>query len=273
LPADVPAVVYVHEGRDALAALTERSRRGLLERATIVFAVSQTVHEDLVALGVDPARLRLARPTVRTRRPSSTEVDAARRELGAAPGEPLVIGCGEATWRKGADLFLDVAARLAGPVHVAWVGRRSRSFGRLLDGDASTLRLHDRLTWTGEVADPSAHLAAADVLLMTSREDPQPLVPLEAASVGTPTVAFDVGGLGELVGAGGAIGVTYPDTAAAAASVDRMLRDRAARDVVVDVGRRLAAERSPEVLVPRMLDLIRPILGDAHHEGAIRGAT
>jgi glycosyltransferase involved in cell wall biosynthesis len=262
-PDDVPKVAYVHESRDALAVLEPAARAGLVDQAGLVLAVSERVRDDLVAFGVDPARVQLAPPTVSVGLPGPAEVEAARVELGAEPGDLLVVGCGEASWRKGADLFVDVIARL-GPrpgIRAAWIGRRPRSFGRLLDGDARTLGLVERLRWVGEVADAAPHLAAADVLVMTSREDPQPLVPLEAAVVGTPSVAFELGGMGDLVAAGAAIGVPFPDTAAAARQVLQVLDAPETARSVLASARQLAARRAPERLVPEVAGMVRAHLG------------
>ena len=78
-----------------------------------------------------------------------------------------------------------------------------------------------------EVADPSAHLAAATVVVSTSREDPFPLSLLEAAALGTPVVAFDSGGFGELLAGCGRSGwvVEQGDVLGLCAQVLRLIED------------------------------------------------
>ena len=254
----VSTVLYVHENRDALFALDDQARSALLRPHGLVLAVSGGVRDDLVSMGVEAGRIRIVPPTVEARDPEPSAVREARAEL-AEGDRTVVVGCGEASWRKGTDLFVDVIARLSGlrPVRAGWIGRRPRAFGRQLDSDARALGIGESLTWVGEVEDPIPYLAAADVLVMTSREDPQPLVLLEAALAGTPTVAFDLGGLAEFIGSGAALGAPFPDTAEAARAADRLLRQGAEQSRLVERARQIASARSPDNLVPQLLMILR----------------
>lgn len=232
----VRVVAYVHEEGEALKVLPDAAVEGLVRRCDRVLCVSETARADLTALGVAPDRLGVLPPSVRTapldRAPDRT---ALAEQLGADPALPLVVGCGEAGWRKGADLFVDTARRSTVPATWAWVGRRPRSFGRVLDNDVVAAGLGTRVRWAGEVADARPFLAAADLVVMPSREDPQPLVPLEAAVVGTPSVGFAVGGLERLAADGAMVVAPYPDTVALAAAVDQLLADHGRRAQVAQV--------------------------------------
>jgi glycosyltransferase involved in cell wall biosynthesis len=63
-----------------------------------------------------------------------------------------------------------------------------------------------------------------DVATLPSRDDPFPLVVLEAMLVGTPVVAFDVGGVAQQIGD---TGITVPsgDVAGFAQQIVRLLND------------------------------------------------
>jgi glycosyltransferase involved in cell wall biosynthesis len=258
-----PALVYVHEVAGALALLPEASVEGL-RRAQRVLVVSEAGAQDVVALGVDPHRVAVVPPLVVPSPPvDALQVASVRRELDLAPDARLVVGCGEASERKGTDLFVELAAHLAPDptIHLAWIGRRLRAAARVLDHDVQVSGLDGRITWLDDRADPAPLLAAADVLAMTSREDPQPLVPLEAAFQGTPTVAFDVGGLRDLATEGAACSVPFPDTEALAGAV-RALLDAPVRgaEVVASATARAAARQGPEAVVPLVLGELEALL-------------
>lgn len=118
-------------------------------------------------------------------------------------------------------------------------------------------RLPGRGIVTGATDDPSAALAAADVVVLSSRTEGLPAVAIEAGLSGLAVVATDVGGTGEIV-VDGETGVLVPpgDVDALAQGLRRALADRrrlgaAARrrclerfelDVVTEQWERLLAE-------------------------------
>lgn len=259
----IPAVVYVHETGEVLANLSQPVLNGLL-RARLVLCVSAAVQAAVITVGVAPAATALLPPVL-----SASEVDESSRagtrtQLGVGPSQRLVIGCGEASLRKGTDLFVELASYLAPrpEVRFAWVGRRLRPFDRRLDLDVSLAGLEDRLVWVGEAEDAGPYLAAADVLVMLSRNDPQPLVPLEAAMVGTPTAVLERDGLAQLGAAGAALSAPYPDVPAMAACVTTLLDDdNRAAEVVASARTRVETTQSPEVVVPLFVASLRSLIG------------
>lgn len=264
LDRQVPAMAYVHEEGSALDVLPAACWKALRERCKRVLCVSERSAADLQAMGVKESAISILPPVVTD--PSPHVDREAMNRLQDRIGDDnraLVIGCGEADWRKGADLFIDVARRVLAerPVRFAWAGRRPRAFARLLDNDTRVMGINDDLTWLGELADVADVFEMAELLVMTSREDPQPLVPLEAAGLGTATVGFSVGGVADLAANAAAATVTYPDTVALAAQVVALLDAPASRE-------RLAARalqhriqnHSIEVLGPRFVAEIETLI-------------
>lgn len=265
--ASIPVMAYVHEVGDALLVLPDDARRGLVERCRRVACVSEQGRRDLVEMGVDADRIVVIPPAIaEIATPDEREVRRARASAGCDADATMVLACGEAGWRKGADLFVDVARRMTEidpSLRFAWIGRRPRAFSRVLDHDTRAVGLSTTLSWLGEMADPMPFLAAADLLLMCSREDPQPLVPLEAALVGTPTVGFALGGMNDLADDGAALVVPYPDTRELAIVGGRVLADAHLADGLVSAGRRRVRERqSIDVVGPMFLDEVRRLLGE-----------
>lgn len=252
----VPALIYVHEEGDALRVLPPDCIEALNTRFDRLLSVSDSAATDLAELGVPGERIAVLPPVVDV----GPEVPPADRTSNHVP---LVIGCGEAGWRKGADLFTDVAHRTIRQrsAHFEWAGRRSRPFARILDHDAAALGLDQKLRWLGELDDLSDLYRRADLLLMTSREDPQPLVPLEAAGHGVATVGFEVGGLRYLGRRNMVATVPYPDTAALAALIVDLLDDSQRRRSLATTASRIArSEHSIDVLGPRFLLEISDLL-------------
>jgi glycosyltransferase involved in cell wall biosynthesis len=126
-----------------------------------------------------------------------------RRELGVDDDAFLVLGAGFAHIRKGFDLFLQLARRftaLRGDVHFVWTGdiefMLKTYLGPEMEQARATGRFH-HVPFTEHIA---AYFSAADVLALTSREDPLPTVVMEALACGVPCVAFDEsGGIPELL--------------------------------------------------------------------------
>lgn len=120
-----------------------------------------------------------------------------RAELRLPEGATLAVSIGYADLRKGFDLFLQTwrMAHAADPsIHMLWIGDIDPAIATYLGAEmaaaAATGTFH-HLPFQVNGAD---WLAAADVHLLTSREDPFPSVVLEAMSAGVPTVAFEEAG-------------------------------------------------------------------------------
>ncbi len=104
-----------------------------------------------------------------------------------------VLGCGAAYWRKGDDLFLQLASivcKANSKFKFYWVGPQTEEKKRVNTADVKKLNLENNLFFIDEVEFndlfPSMHLFA-----LTSREDPFPLAAVEAGLFGLPIVCFD----------------------------------------------------------------------------------
>lgn len=130
----------------------------------------------------------------------------ARRSLGIPADAFVVLGSGTIEWRKGVDLFLQIAARITPKypdIYFVWVGgkaaERDVEYARI-QFDLKHLRLNEKVVITRFSDEPHSLFAAADIFALTSREDPFPLVCLEAASLRKPIICFaDAGGIPEFV--------------------------------------------------------------------------
>ena len=125
-------------------------------------------------------------------------------------------------WRKGTDLFLQLArivSQQLSNAHFAWIGGSARDVLEI-EHDVRLAGLAQKVRVTGAVAKTADYFGAADVFVLTSREDPYPLVCLEAAALSKPIVCFaGAGGMPEFVEEDCGFVVPYLDLAAMAEGI------------------------------------------------------
>src|ERR1043166_3433730 len=105
-----------------------------------------------------------------------------RASLRLSDDDILVGACGSLDWRKGADMFLQMA-RLATAdargrsVHFLWLGahRTTADYWKFMH-DVHACGLEARVTVIENSSQPSEFFSAMDIFALTSREDPFPLV-------------------------------------------------------------------------------------------------
>lgn len=213
-----------------------------LEHTTRFIACSRAVAVNLTNnYQVPGERIDIVHEFIPTQRFSPPTADGAeqrqhRESLGLPHDVPIVIGCGTADWRKGADLFIAVARAVKSAVDAGgkdimprflWLGyawsRRTRA---QLQYDVPRAGLQEHLQFVGSVPNPGDYLRAANLFALTSREDPYPLVMLEAAATGLPIVCFaGSGGCEEFIEGDAGIAVPYLDISAMAQAILGLLRD------------------------------------------------
>lgn len=131
----------------------------------------------------------------------------------------LIVGAsGMPGWRKGFDLFLETAAKVSRKKHsqkiaFVWVGKVTDYDRSMVQYQSRRLGIDIPVVLTGQLTAPAGAYQDFDVFYLSSREDPFPLVCMEAAALGKPTICFEnAGGMPEFVGKGGGWIVPYEDT-------------------------------------------------------------
>lgn len=107
-------------------------------------------------------------------------------------GERLAIGMvGHASHRKGADIFFQLA-QIIPKKDFIWIGNWARSESPdnpIADKMIAKARLANFYT-SGGVANPYSYMKDFDLFLLSSREDPNPIVVAEAMLLNIPVMAF-----------------------------------------------------------------------------------
>ena len=228
-----------------------------------LIAVSQAVKDNLVRRhAVAPERIAVVHGACAAKR-LARGGGGLREKLGIPADAFVVGGCGTMDWRKGIDLFIQVANHVANSrdcagIYFCWIGSCVSGPSCVeLHYEIELHGLAGRLFFLGEVPDTAPYLADLDLFLLTSREDPFPLAMVEAARQGIPLVCFaGSGGAAEFVD--DTVGVTVPmlDVAAMAQAVEDLKADAAWRTALA----KGAYERSLRYTPQRMGEAIYAVL-------------
>jgi glycosyltransferase involved in cell wall biosynthesis len=234
---------------------TERS-------AAASITVSEALRQQLLQLGGDPNRVRLARNGIDLAAFRLEDRGAARSRLGLPHGR-WIISVGNLIGAKGHHVAVEAIGALPQDVQLAIIGDgpdRARLEKLALDrGVAARVRLVGAL--------PQAALVdwynAADVLVLCSSSEGWPNVLLEALACGTRVVATAVGGIPEVVRspvAGRLIAERNADVLAAA--VLDVLRDSVSRSDV----RSYASAFDWKETTDEQLTLFRAVVRSSTHQ-------
>jgi glycosyltransferase involved in cell wall biosynthesis len=215
------------------------------KHAALLVATSGLERDDLVSLGVAPARIRVRPNPFPVPHPGRT--GALRQRLGLGD-EPLVLYVGRIASGKGLELLVEAVRALPG-VQLALIGPRDHAdvAARLDAAAAADPRIHVTGPWDGR---PLEVYGDADVVVLPAEEERENfgLVVAEAAAAGVPTVVSEKAGIAELV-AGHAAVVVAPAVKPIQEALARLLADPAERERLGRGGIEVAAEFGRDAVV------------------------
>ena len=146
----------------------------------------------------------------------------------------LLLGCGTAEPRKGLDIFIRVAYQVLenckeehrSRIKFAWYGcpPYSDNYVDFCKFDAKRLGIDEFIEFKPASDEFAERLAQATAFILTSREDPYPLVILDSMANGVPFVCFeDAGGSATIAKSGPGIAIPYGDEQLFAESINYLI--------------------------------------------------
>jgi glycosyltransferase involved in cell wall biosynthesis len=236
-----------------------REQRTLYPKYSSIVVASQHMRSEFERNGAPPGSLRVVPLFAPAVRAESTDSAPGRGET------PSVLFLGRMTRLKGGDLLIEAIAQAS--------RRLCRAVRLTLGGDgpererwqalAMRLGIDARFPgWLDEAGRDAAIRRATLVAVPSVWPEPFGLTGLEAASMGVPAVAFDVGGVREWLthGDNGLLAPgSPPDASALADAITRALSDPSTLARLSDGARRKAAE----LTLDSHLDRLEPIFRDA----------
>lgn len=177
-----------------------------------------------------------------------------------------VASCGTLISRKGIDLFLSVAQKCklqmgSNKIRFVWIGGNKNSLGYFeIMEDIRKLGITDIIEITGETNNTEFYYAQAAVFLLTSREDPFPLVMLEAAQMSLPIIAFEQsGGAEEFIDNSMGCCVPYIDSEAMTNAVIKLYNEPALLKSMGKAAFEKSKEYTPERTKKDLLNILNKI--------------
>lgn len=205
--------------------------------------------------------------------PAERAVPISRATLGTPTDAPVALALGRFHPNKGFDVLLRAIAKVP-KVHLWLAG--SGPLDAALKGQAGSLGIGDRVHFLGWRSDTASLLAAADVLVCSSRHEPLGNVILEAWSQGTAVVAAAAAGPSSLiVEEESGLLVPVDDAEALGSALARVLDDGTLRAKLGDGGRAaFEASFTKDAVVAQYRALFARVVADADLRPlAARGAA
>jgi glycosyltransferase involved in cell wall biosynthesis len=180
----------------------------------------------------------------------------------------VVLGAGTLNWRKGPDLFVQLAAETKRQApdldaRFVWAGRVIEpGIDFKLAYEAKLAGVADRVSFLGEVKDMPGLYAQADAFVLTSREEPLGLVCVEAAAMGLPILCFkDAGAAPDFVQGDAGVSVPFPAIGEMAQALIQLAGDANLRARMGAVGQQRAlALHDMAVAGPIMWEVIEALI-------------
>jgi glycosyltransferase involved in cell wall biosynthesis len=266
---EIPFVSHIHELEQTIQRYVDPNTITALNRYTRKFiACSEAVATNLVTNhSAAPQSIETVYAFIENKALEHADSKKLlRKKIGLQEDGLIVIGCGTMYWRKGVDLFIETARTLKAKsttnVHFYWIGENfwddDPASVEIISWEAleSTIQAHGlSVHFLGPQKHVQDYFQASDVFYLPSREDPFPLVCLEAAQCGIPVVCFEkAGGMPDFVADDAGMVVPYLDVESAANAIYKLANDADLRHKLGQHARnKLELRHLDDIAIPEIL--------------------
>jgi glycosyltransferase involved in cell wall biosynthesis len=272
---NLPVITHVHELEQSIRKqLTDNDIAVFKQFTSNFIACSASVGANLrLNHGIAPEKIDLVYEFIGTTTESKPDQINQRRLLCIPENKTIIWGCGTIDWRKGTDLFIRTASSLrkqnGDDFLFIWIGQNTwdneyNDWGSWQAQADFILehQLSDYILFLGEKEVPSNYFGCGDIFYLPSREDPFPLVCIEAADAGLPLVCFaGAGGMDEFVGTDAGFLVPFADVESAAHAIGNLINDKDLREQLgKNAKKRANSSHSDDIALPAILQVCRKAL-------------
>jgi glycosyltransferase involved in cell wall biosynthesis len=215
---EVPIVSHIHELQYSIAQYgSPNSLENLFKYSAKIIACSQAVANNLKEFS-NSNDIHVVHSFVENteilKKATKSDIKTIKEKFELTSDKIWICACGNADWRKAPDIFLQIAAttlKNSPKFGFVWIGIKNE--GELFDRlkyDEKKLGIENEIKWINPTDEAVEIINSCDVFLVSSREDPFPLVVLEAALCGKPILGFkNTGGVDEFIDESCGIKVNY----------------------------------------------------------------
>ena len=254
---EVPIVSYVHELEIGIQQYTSSENfQNTLKNTVSYIACAESVKENLIKNhNIDATKIKVL-PSLLPESALNFESSKAnrltlRKKYNIPENAFLVGGMGTVDLRKGVDVFLQVAENLKyiRDIYFLWVGGQNTELEyKIFQIDKDRMRLK-KVIFQTSVDNPLDFMDVFDVFLLSSREDPYPLVVLETAILSKPIICFDkAGGAKDFVENDCGFVVEYLNVNQVANAIVKLKENPTLRKELGDSAKKKALERHNQAI-------------------------
>jgi len=229
----VPIITYVHELKTSAEYFTnERYLNNVLQLSDHFLVPSNSVKCFLQRFSIDSKKISIINSFAPFLKPVNKVAQETFKKENSIEASFVVGGMGTLDWRKGPDIFVQVAKQVFklqpdADIQFVWKGgfRDSIADKRLIY-DVEKSGLKRKIVLIQHSENVNVFFEVLNLFALTSREEPLGLVMLEAAMKKVPTICFyDIGGAPEFIETDAGTVVDYLDVVSMAKQVLRYYND------------------------------------------------
>ncbi len=269
----VPVISYVHELKYTLSVeyagpLLDYS----IKHTSFFLSGSEAVKQNLVKeYSLLPEKIKVVYSFLPSQHFSVVATDAShlKQSLGIEPNRYVIGGIGAGAWRKGVDLFLLLAAKLIrekaeANYHFVWIGIGAYPHeSAMLSYDVEKAGLSEFVHLLPSTGNYKEYLQVFDIFVLPSREDPYPLIVLEAAMMEKPLICFEgAGGVPEFIQGDAGKVIPYLNLDQMAEAVEEIRHNPEATQRMTAIAKeRVTLMHDVEITAPIIRDIIEKYAG------------
>lgn len=265
----IPSIIHVHELEPTFReALTQEEIKNFRNSADIFIAVSDVVFDFLIKeLECETMKVFLFNDFINSQEiiKKSKEIsdEKIKRELDIKNDKKIVLALGYFIERKGADILMEsfnIIKNEDKNIKFVWIGNYEHPKSAHLLNIAK--KLGENFILLGEKENPLPYLKTANILALPSREDPFPLVALEAMALGKPVILFKEGnGISKIIKKSGRI-VKKMNAKSFANSILNSVYDKKFIGECKTFGPLEQKKYDSSIIIPKIEKIIRNIIKD-----------